>query len=110
MKSLLKFPKDKRLRNKAHLQFVSSLPCVICRKNECEAAHIRKGTDGGIGLKPSDCYVVPLCRGCHLTQHKWGELSFWGKDLSKAITLANDLYTMTGNRRGAIARIRNAGL
>lgn len=49
--------------------------------HECEgrieAAHIRTGTDGGMGKKPSDCWVVPLCSWHHKSQHSVGENSFW---------------------------------
>ena len=61
-----------------HLEFIRSLPCLTCGKfPPCQAAHIRCGTDGGIGLKPSDRYAVPLCSACHARQHQLGERSFW---------------------------------
>ena len=41
-----------------------------------EAAHVRSGTDGGIGLKPHDCWTISLCRLHHQLQHTWGETIF----------------------------------
>ncbi len=43
------------------------------------AHHIRKGTDGGMGLKPSDMYAVPICNTCHREIHMKGEVSFYKK-------------------------------
>jgi hypothetical protein len=52
-------------------------PCVACGKAApSEAAHVRTGTDGGVGVKPGDRYAVPLCTACHARQHRIGELSF----------------------------------
>lgn len=51
------------------------------------AAHVRIGSDAGMGRKPSDWFTVPLCDGpkaniheqlgCHNVQHATGEQSFW---------------------------------
>src|SRR5215510_6426898 len=67
------------LRSKAtHLAFVRQLSCVACGKAApSEAAHVRTGTDSGVGMKPGDRYAVPLCSGCHARQHRVGELTFW---------------------------------
>jgi hypothetical protein len=60
-----------------------------------EAAHVRMGTDGGMGMKPSDCYVVPLCSACHAYQHKIGERKFWGD--SDPASLGVALWFNTGD-------------
>ena len=39
-------------------------------------AHVRAGTNGGIGLKPGDFWTISLCRNCHSEQHRMGEQSF----------------------------------
>jgi len=41
-----------------------------------EAAHVRTGTDGGMGKKPSDIWIVPLCSYHHSEQHTLGERAF----------------------------------
>lgn len=41
-----------------------------------EAAHVRSGTDGGTGMKPSDRYALPLCSKHHRRQHQIGEGPF----------------------------------
>lgn len=86
----------KIIRDKNHLAFIRSLPCCVCPNIYSEAAHIRKGTDGGMGLKPSDCWTVPLCRTCHNKQHNIGESRFWRGKLQDARNLANLLYSCTG--------------
>lgn len=42
-----------------------------------EVAHVRIGSQSGIGQKPDDWNTVSLCRDCHATQHKIGERTFW---------------------------------
>lgn len=59
--------------------------CVACgtlgdELNPIQAAHLRLETGGGMGLKPSDRWLLPLCFRCHQTdQHQHGELSFYKK-------------------------------
>lgn len=92
-------------RDSKHLKFIRTLPCCVClRMDTVQAAHIRKNTDGGMGLKPSDRYVTPLCYECHSRQHSRGEVTFWG-DINKPIELANALYLMTGDKEKSIHRI-----
>jgi len=88
----------KRKQNEKHLSFIRSLPCCTCPKTApCEAAHIRMGTNGGMGLKPTSEWVVPMCHKCHnLEQHRVGENAFW-PDIALAKQLANNLHTVTGD-------------
>jgi hypothetical protein len=90
LRKLPKKPKrETRFRSQRHLKHVRSHYCVSCDADApIEAAHLRIGTDGGMGLKPSDFFAVPLCggsdgSGCHQRQHTIGERTFWrevGKD------------------------------
>jgi hypothetical protein len=73
-----------REKNERHLAFVRTLPCCLCGAINVDAAHIRVGSinhekrSTGMGEKPSDRWVVPLCRPCHTEQHAAGdELRFW---------------------------------
>src|SRR3990167_3078901 len=75
---------ETRVRCPAHLAFVRSYECAVRDGHDpcggkTEAAHIRMGTDGGLGIKPSDCYAVPLCEYHHREQHQIGEFKFWAK-------------------------------
>lgn len=68
------------IRCREHLQWVRGHECVIseylCFEDRIQAAHVRTGTDGGTGMKPSDCYAIPLCGFHHRLQHEIGEAAF----------------------------------
>lgn len=42
-----------------------------------QAAHVRRANNSGIGCKPSDKHLVPLCSDCHKIQHQHGESALW---------------------------------
>ena len=75
----------------SHRKWVRGHCCMACGSSAgIECAHVRVGTDGGVGIKPSDKWTVPLCRDCHARQHQIGEESFekqWGVNL-KAVAEA----------------------
>lgn len=80
-----------------YLDFIHSLPCCVCRaRPPSQAAHIRTGTGGGMGLKPHDKWTVPLCDTCHKIQHNIGEKSFW-KDVDFVKSQALLLYSCKQN-------------
>lgn len=61
-------------RSPAHRKWVAGHACCACGSTEgIEAAHVREGTDGGMGMKPSDRWVISLCKDCHARQHSVGE-------------------------------------
>lgn len=70
------------IRCASYLQWVRGHNCVCAEtdptgcEGKIQAAHVRRGTDGGIGMKPSDCYSLPLCSSHHGEQHRIGEQSF----------------------------------
>lgn len=80
-----------QFRSEAYKKFVRGFPCILAGRpgHECSGkvqfAHVRKGGDGGMGLKPSDWRGVPICECGHLwDQHQHGEAAFelkWGIDL-----------------------------
>jgi hypothetical protein len=76
-KSLLAFPEPRRQRNKPHLRFVARQPCVICGRQPCDAHHLRFAQTRGLGLKVSDEFTVPLCRGHHRELHRAGNEANW---------------------------------
>jgi hypothetical protein len=82
---------EKPRRSPAHRAWVRGHCCMACGSSAgIECAHVRVGTDGGVGIKPSDKWTVPLCRDCHARQHQIGEESFekqWGVNL-KAVAEA----------------------
>ena len=85
-------------RRVQHLAFVRQLPCVACGKAApSEAAHVRTGTDGGVGVKPRDRYAVPLCAACHAKQHRIGELTFWSALSIDPLNVALRLWTVSAD-------------
>src|SRR5262245_6321446 len=64
-KSQLAIAEPKRLRDKAHLKFVASQPCLVCGRQPSDPHHLRFAQPRAIGLKVSDEFTVPLCRGHH---------------------------------------------
>jgi hypothetical protein len=87
------------LRRRAqHLAFVRQLPCVACGKAAPSgAAHVRTGTDGGVGVKPGDRYAVPLCAACHAKQHRIGELTFWSALCVDPVNVALRLWSVSAD-------------
>ena len=102
--------KPPQLRSLQHLRFVRSHECAIFGKygnifrpgstlavlhgcsGPIQSAHLRMGTDGGIGVKPSDNFAIPLCVEAHAEQHSIGEDAFekrYGIDTHK---IAADLW------------------
>jgi len=78
-------------RSPAHRKWVSGHACSACgSETAIECAHVRTGTDGGMGIKPSDKWCISLCRDCHQRQHAMGETTFeatFGLDM-KGLALA----------------------
>tara|TARA_R110000868_G_scaffold258137_2_gene515381 strand:+ start:5396 stop:6094 length:699 start_codon:yes stop_codon:yes gene_type:complete len=63
----MELSKHKAHRNPAYLNWLRKRNCVVSgKKAEC-AHHIRLGTNGGTGLKPSDYFCIPLTNEFHTT-------------------------------------------
>jgi hypothetical protein len=76
----LVIPKLRYLRDKAHLRFVASHPCLICERSPADAHHVRFAQPQSLGRKVSDEFTVPLCRAHHRDNHRYGdERAWWSK-------------------------------
>ena len=73
----LAIPKDKRIRDKAHLAFVASQPCLVCGRRPAQAHHLRFAQPRAMGLKVSDEFTVPMCNGHHDSLHRTGDERAW---------------------------------
>jgi len=101
-KSQLAFAEPKRLRDKAHLKFVASQPCLVCGRSPSDPHHLRFAQPRAIGLKVSDEFTVPLCRGHHRELHQTGNEQMWWRRRSiDALKIANSFWMQT---RPSIAR------
>jgi len=73
-------PKERRVRDPAHLAFVASEPCLICGRRPAQAHHLRFAQPRAMSLKVSDEYTVPLCNIHHDQLHRNGnERAFWAR-------------------------------
>jgi hypothetical protein len=103
-KSQLAIAEPKRLRDKAHLKFVASQPCLICGRQPSDPHHLRFAQPRGIGLKVSDEFTVPLCRGHHRQLHQAGnEVTWWETLHIDALAIAKDLWKQTHTKHGRVA-------
>ena len=88
------------VRDRRHLDFVRSLPCLTCgRKTRGDAAHLSVGNNKGIAFKAGDDKTIPHCRRCHRESHDKGELSYWYEygGYEAVNVLARALYDATYN-------------
>jgi len=92
-KSELPLGVPKRVRDRAHLQFVSSLPCVICGRMPSQAHHLRFAQPRAMGSKVSDEWTVPLCAVHHRSLHDAGaEEKWWQEHNVNALAEADKLW------------------
>ena len=95
-KSMLHFGEIRRLRDKAHLRFVASQPCLLCGRSPSDPHHLRFAQPRAMGRKTSDEFVVPLCRAHHRQNHEVGdEISWWKRSGIDPLSAANKLWTFT---------------
>jgi hypothetical protein len=82
-------PKIKTIRDKKYMDWVKTLPCMICgRQSEPHHEGAR-----GIGIKASDWDTIPLCNVHHRDRHQTGRLTFWnGQNPQEIIEKLNAKY------------------
>jgi hypothetical protein len=95
-KSQLTFGEPRRLRDKAHLKFVASQPCLICGRSPADAHHLRFTQPRAMGLKVSDEFTVPLCRTHHRDVHSFGdEVAWWERRAIDPLATSRVLWVST---------------
>ena len=77
----VRFPKTRRRRDKAHLQYVAAKPCLVCGRAPCDAHHLRFAEPRALGRKVSDEFTVPLCRTHHRQVHDRGDERAWWEEV-----------------------------
>lgn len=91
--------KDAGKRSPAHRAFVRSHACSACGDTAAiECAHVRVGTDGGVGIKPSDRFTISLCKPCHSLQHQLGEREFEKRRGINMKALAEEFFRRSPHR------------
>jgi hypothetical protein len=82
-----------RKRSKAHLAFVASQRCLICKTAPCDAHHLKIARPRSLGRKVSDEFTVPLCRKHHQELHGHGnEASWWANMQVAPLPIAKELW------------------
>lgn len=103
--------KRPREKQESHLDFIRTLPCLICGA-EAEAAHIRTGSlahgkrETGGSERPSDKWTVPLCPEHHRLgndcQHNSNEAEWWKRHKIDPFSTAALLWSHTGDHQAAM--------
>src|SRR5690348_7399006 len=106
-----------RKHSNGHLDYLRSLPCIICADNvSVEAAHIRYADASlakpatGVGIKPDDYWCLPLCGKHHREQHAFGnERRWWHAVIGiNPLPVALRLYSISGDYSGGLAVLKAA--
>jgi hypothetical protein len=79
-KSIRAISRPKRVRDKEHLRFVATLPCLVCGRAPSHPHHIRFAQPRAVGAKVSDEWVVPLCNTHHRAVHTVGHERGWWQE------------------------------
>jgi hypothetical protein len=104
-KSVLLLPEPRRLRDKAHIKYVSKHPCLICGRQPSDPHHLRFAQQPALGRKVSDEYTVPLCRTHHREVHRSSdEPSWWEQAGVDALATARMLWRETHPMRATTVR------
>jgi hypothetical protein len=110
-KSQLAIAEPKRLRDKAHLKFVASQPCLVCGRQPSDPHHLGFAQPRALGMKVSDEFTVPLCRGHHRQLHQAGNEAAWWKDSDiNALDIAKGLWEQTHPKSAATIEIKQSNI
>jgi hypothetical protein len=95
-KSVLPIGEPRRYRDKGHLKFVTSQPCLICGRRPCDPHHLRFVQTRALGRKVSDEFTVPLCRLHHRELHRSRDERAWWRRLGlDSVKIAEMLWKKT---------------
>jgi hypothetical protein len=110
-KSALPIGAPRRFRDKAHLAFVASRPCLLCGRRPVDPHHIRFAQKQSLGRKVSDEFTVPLCRSHHRALHRSGSEYLWWQNVGvDPLKIARKLWKRSLVDRGSlIPRRRSEG-
>jgi ERF superfamily len=69
--------KPVRERDRDHLKFIVSQPCLVCGRTPSDAHHLKFAEQRAMGRKVSDRFAVPICRLHHRELHRRGNERVW---------------------------------
>jgi hypothetical protein len=98
--------KPVRERDRDHLRFVTSQPCLVCGRTPSDAHHIKFAEQQAMGRKVSDRFAVPICRLHHRELHRRGnERAWWQNQGVDPLAIAATLWARTHAAAPAEAEI-----
>jgi hypothetical protein len=86
--------KPVRQRDREHLKFVATHPCLACGRSPSDAHHVKFAEQRAMGRKVSDEFTVPLCRLHHRELHRHGDERKWWEQLQIDPLLAASAFWM----------------
>ena len=93
---VVRISKPVRERDRDHLRFVASQPCLVCGRTPSDAHHLKFAEQRAMGRKVSDKFTVPICRLHHRELHRRGnERAWWDKQGIDPLPVAANLWTQT---------------
>jgi hypothetical protein len=116
-----------RERDRDHLRFVATQPCLVCGRTPSDPHHIKFAEQRAMGRKVGDRFTVPICRLHHRELHRRGnERAWWQKQGIDPLVVAASLWAKThaatptglaadigrpanvnGSDSGAVVRLQN---
>lgn len=76
-KTRLALSAPRRIRDKEHLRYVASKPCLVCGRLPSQTHHLTFAQPKAMQRKVSDEWVVPLCAIHHRMVHDKGDEKAW---------------------------------
>jgi len=99
-----------RRRDKAHLKFVATQPCLVCGRQPSDPHHLKFAQVPALGRKVSDEFTVPLCRSHHRELHRSSaERSWWERLGIDPMLAATRHWKETHDRPGSSDKPVNGG-
>jgi hypothetical protein len=88
--------KPVRERDREHLRFVATQPCLVCGRTPSDAHHVKFAEQLAMGRKVSDRFTVPICRLHHRELHRLGnERTWWENQGIDPLGIAASLWGKT---------------
>ena len=80
-------PKQHHIKDLAYRKSFKGEDCLSCGANDgtVVGAHMRWNEFSGMGRKPSDALIVPLCGTCHADQEANPGPEWWVENVLKSI-------------------------
>ena len=94
--AVMTIKKPVRERDRDHLRFVATQPCLVCGRTPSDAHHVKFAEARAMGRKVSDKFTVPICRLHHRELHRRGnERAWWVKQGIDPLAIAASLWERT---------------